>query len=63
VVTCSNNCFKIYPSNIFDEKGSRLIGLYKVRVSNGFSGFVKRIILEDFYNIGKYENLSATLNM
>lgn len=48
---------------MFDKKGKRLIGLYKVGVSSGLSGLVKRNILENFNKIGKYENLRAALNI
>jgi len=48
---------KISISKTFERKGKRLIGLNEVGVSSGLSGLENGTILENFHNIGKYDNL------
>jgi hypothetical protein len=55
--------FRISLSKMFDKKGKRLIGLNEVAVSSGLSGLAKKIILEYFHKIGKYESLKEALNI
>jgi len=45
---------------MFDKKGKRLIDLNEAGVSNGLT---KRIILENFHKIEKYESLREALNI
>lgn len=55
--------FRIIFSNIFENNGSRLIGLYDLGESDGLFGLRIMVITENFHRTGKYESLSMELYM
>jgi len=48
-------------SNIFENKGRRLMGLYDSGESGGLLGLGIMMIMENFHRVGKYDNLSMEL--
>lgn len=45
-------------SNIFENKGRRLMGLYDSGELGGLLGLVIMMIIENFHRVRKYDNLN-----
>jgi hypothetical protein len=52
---------RIIFSKIFENSGRRLIGLYDLGESGGFSGLRITMITENFHRTGKYKSLNMEL--
>ena len=51
--------FRINFSKIFENNGSKLIGLYDLGKSGGLPGLRIMMITENFHRTGKYESLNV----
>lgn len=53
--------FRIILSNIFENSGTRLMGLYDSGESGGLPGLAIIMMIENVHKAGKYDSLSIEL--